>query len=90
MWRPGYRSAAKAASPVKSGTAAERKEAKPGRPAPKPAPKPEPEPSGDDLARLRAQVVVEYLLQAGAGIDQVAVAEDPAGERRAVVLALRP
>lgn len=62
-------------------------------PAPaKPAAKPEPppEPSGEDLARLRAQAIVEYLLQAGAGAGQVALADGPAGERRSAALAPAP
>ncbi|GJD79355.1 hypothetical protein GCM10007886_13380 [Methylobacterium gregans] len=57
---------------------------------PPPKPEPPPEPSGEDLARLRAQVVVEYLLQAGAAAGQVAVADGPAGERRSVALASGP
>ena len=47
----------------------------------------EPEP---DLARLRAQVIVEYLLQAGAGADQVAAAAGaPEAGAQSVVLTLR-
>ncbi len=63
-----------------------------GKPAAKSAAKPEPapEPSGEDLARLRAQAVLDYLLQAGAGADQVALGDGPAGERRSVALAPSP
>lgn len=63
-----------------------------GKPAAKSAAKPEPapEPSGEDLARLRAQAVLDYLLQAGAGADQVALGDGPAGERRSVALAPGP
>ncbi|MFD0938519.1 hypothetical protein ACFQ12_25470, partial [Methylobacterium trifolii] len=44
-----------------------------------------------DLAQQRALAIVEYLLQAGAGLDQVAVAGEgpPAGQRN-VAFALRP
>ena len=61
-------------------------------PATKPAPKPEApaEPAPEELARMRAQAVAEYLFQAGAGLDQVSLAEEPPGERRSVALALKP
>ena len=75
----------KAAKPTKAG--ARKAEAKPQKPA---KPEPAPEPAPEDLARARAQAVAEYLYQAGAGLDQVSVAEDPPGERRAVLLALKP
>jgi OmpA-OmpF porin, OOP family len=84
---------AKAAEAPRAKGAKEAKDAKgAAKGGAKPAPKPEPapEPSGEDLARLRAQAVLEYLLQAGAGIDQVALTEGPAGERRSVALALAP
>ncbi|GJD56092.1 hypothetical protein [Methylobacterium dankookense] len=64
--------------------------------APKPAPKkpakpePAPEPAPEEVARARAQVIAEYLLQAGAGMDQVSIAEEPPGERRTILLALKP
>lgn len=82
--------------PAKDETPAKGKEAKPGKPAkeaksaPRKKPEPQPEPAPEEIARARAQAVAEYLLQAGAGLDQVSVAEEPPGERRAVLLALKP
>ncbi len=80
--KPGAANAAKG-SGKESGTDA----AKRGKPAPKKAAEVAEEPV-QDLPRLRAQAVVEYLLQAGARPDQVGAGPDgPAGP---VTLALLP
>ncbi|WP_375466096.1 hypothetical protein [uncultured Methylobacterium sp.] len=57
-------------------------------PAQKPQAKAVPE-TPEDLARQRALAVVEYLLQAGAGLDQVRVAEAPPA-RAGVALTVLP
>ena len=59
-------------------------------PTPKAPASPEPEPVPEAVARARAQVIAEYLLQAGAAMDQVSIAEEPPGDRRAARLALKP
>ncbi|MCJ2063140.1 hypothetical protein MKK63_10510 [Methylobacterium sp. J-088] len=80
-----------------SGTDAIKEAAKRGKPSLKPSPSPKPSPKKpeaiadeppQDLPRLRAQAVVEYLLQAGARPDQVSAGPDtPAGP---VTFALLP
>lgn len=72
----------------RSGKEADKDATKRGKAAPK-KPEPAAEEPPQDLPRLRAQAVVEYLLQAGARADQVIILTDQAPAGR-VTFALQP
>ncbi|MCJ2074161.1 BON domain-containing protein [Methylobacterium sp. HMF5984] len=87
--KPDAKASDKKAAPA-SKDAKPAKDAKPRDAKPKDAkPREATEAPEPDLARLRAGVVVEYLLQAGAGVEQLSIADKPS-DRPGIAFAVLP